>query len=188
MLNSSLCDYGDVYMLVRETTTTTGAGDDAAARQTDERNKEVIFKNCAPFTGYISEINNAQVDNAKDLDVMMPMYDLIKHSDDYSKTSGNLWQYHRYEPDLDNNGNIVSFLGNSALFKFEVKLTEKSHAAGNTKDVKIAVLLKYSSNFWRALDSNMVIKFCYYKFDKFRNIYDNWYKTLCSIYNFNNPR
>ena len=59
--------------------------------------KEIIFKNCAPFTDCISEINNTQVDNAKDLDVVMLMYNLIEYSDNYSKTPGSLWQYYRDE-------------------------------------------------------------------------------------------
>ena len=59
--------------------------------------KEIIFKNCAPFTDCISEINNTQVDNAKDLDVVMLMYNLIEYSDNYSKTRGSLWQYYRDE-------------------------------------------------------------------------------------------
>ena len=72
------------------TITSTGAGDDAAARQADERDKGVVFKNCAPFTNCISEINNTQVDNAKDIDIVMPMYNLIEYSDNYAKTSGSL--------------------------------------------------------------------------------------------------
>ena len=67
ILKSSLCDYRDAYVLVQRTITITGAGADAAARQADERDKGVAFKNCAPFTNCISEINNAQVDNAKDI-------------------------------------------------------------------------------------------------------------------------
>ena len=66
MLKSSLCDYCDAYILVKGKITITGSGDDAAARQADERDKGVAFKNCAPFTNCISEIDNAQVDNAKD--------------------------------------------------------------------------------------------------------------------------
>ena len=66
MLKSSLCDYCDAYILVKGKITITGSGDDAAARQADERDKGVTFKNCAPFTNCISEIDNAQVDNAKD--------------------------------------------------------------------------------------------------------------------------
>ena len=73
MLRSSLCDYSDAYILVKRTITITGAGDDAAARQADERDKGVVFKNCAPFTNCISEINNTQVDNAKDIDIVMPI-------------------------------------------------------------------------------------------------------------------
>ena len=98
MLKSSLCDYSDAYILVKGTITITGAGDDAAVRQADEKDKGVVFKNCAPFTNCISEINNTQVDNAKDIDIVMPMYNLIEYSDNYAKTSGSLWQYYRDEP------------------------------------------------------------------------------------------
>ena len=65
MLRSSLCDYSDAYIFVSGTITITGAGVDDAAKRLDERNKGVIFKNCAPFTDCISEINNTQIDNAK---------------------------------------------------------------------------------------------------------------------------
>ena len=83
MLKSSLCDYSDAYIFVKGTITIAGAGDNAAARQADERDKGVIFKNCAPSTNCISEINNTQVDNAKDNDIVMPMYNLIEYSDNY---------------------------------------------------------------------------------------------------------
>ena len=89
MLKSSLCDYSDAYILVKGKITITGA-DDAAAKQADERDKGVAFKNCAPFTNCVSEINNTQIDNAKDIDIVMPMYNLIEYSDNYSKTSGSL--------------------------------------------------------------------------------------------------
>ena len=78
MLKSGLCDYSDVYILVRGRITITVVGADAAARQTDERDKGVAFKNCAPFINCISEINDTQVDNAKDIDIVMPMYNLIE--------------------------------------------------------------------------------------------------------------
>ena len=81
MLKSSLCDYSDEYILVKETITIAGAGDNAAARQADERDKSVVFKNCAPFTNCTSKLNNTQVDNAKDIDIVMPMYNLIEYSD-----------------------------------------------------------------------------------------------------------
>ena len=123
MLKSSLCDYSDAYILVKGTISITGAGDDAAARQADEKDKGMIFKNCAPFTNCISEINNTQVDNGKDIDIVMSMYNLIEYSDNYANTSGSLWQYYRDEPN-DN-------LANSESFKFKVKITGKTPAADN---------------------------------------------------------
>ena len=90
MLKSSLCDYSDTYVLVKGKITITGAGDDAAARQADERDKGVGFKNCAPFPNCISEINNTQIDNSKDIDIVIPLYNLLEYSDNYAKSSGNL--------------------------------------------------------------------------------------------------
>ena len=86
MLKSSLCDYSDAYVLVKGRITIAGEGDNAATRHLDERDEGVAFKNCAPFINCISEINNAQIDNAKDIDIVMPMYNLIEYSDNYSKT------------------------------------------------------------------------------------------------------
>ena len=98
MLKSSLCDYSDVYLLVKETMTLVWQGAYVAAIQIDNNVKQVIFKNCAPFTDCITEINNTQVDNAKDLDVVMPMHNLIEYSDNYLWTTGNFWKYHKNEP------------------------------------------------------------------------------------------
>ena len=83
MLKSSLFNYSDAYILVSGTITITGVGVDDAAKRLDERNKGVIFKNCAPFTDCISEINNTQIDNAKYRDVVLPMYNLIEYRDNY---------------------------------------------------------------------------------------------------------
>ena len=80
-LKSSLCDYSDAYILVKGRIKIAGAGDNAGARQADERNKGVIFKNCASFIDCISEINNTKTDNTKDIDVVMPMYNLIEYCD-----------------------------------------------------------------------------------------------------------
>ena len=104
MLRSSLCDYTEAYILVKGTITMTRAGDDASARRSDERNKVVIFKNCAPFIKCISRINDAEIDNAQDIDILMPMYNLIEYSNIYSKTSGSLWQYYKDDP----NDNLVN--------------------------------------------------------------------------------
>ena len=92
MLISNLYDFSDAYILVKGTITITGAGENVTARQADEKNKGVIFKNCAPFVKCVSRINNTGIDNAKDIDIVMPVYNLIDYSDNYSKTSGSLWQ------------------------------------------------------------------------------------------------
>ena len=139
MLKSSLCDSSDAYILVKGTITINGAGADAAARQADERDKGVAFKNCAPFTNCISEINNTQVDNAKDINIVMPMYNLIEYSDNYAKTTGSLWHYFRDEPNDD--------IEDSESFKFKIKITGKTPDDDNEKDVEIMVPLKYLSNF-----------------------------------------
>ena len=139
MLRSNLCDYADAYILVNGRITITGAGADAAARQADEINKGVTFKNCAPFTKCICRINNTDIDNARDINTVMPMYNLIEYSDNYSKTSGSLWQYYKDDP----NDNITQ----SESFKSKIKITGKTPAAGNTKDIEIIVPLKYLSNF-----------------------------------------
>ena len=78
MLKSSLFDYSDTYIFVKGSTTIIGEEAVAAARQADERGKGVAFKNCAPFTNCISEINNTQVDNAKDINIIIPLYNLIE--------------------------------------------------------------------------------------------------------------
>ena len=85
MLRASLCDYSVAYILVKgniRVNNTAADGSDA-----NNTNKKVIFKNCAPFTSCISKINNTQIDNAKYIDIVMPMYDLIEYNDNYSKTS-----------------------------------------------------------------------------------------------------
>ena len=89
MLKSSLCSYSNAYILRKGNVTVDNTG--AAGAAANNTNKKVIFKNCAPFTNCISEINNTQVDNAKDTDLVMPMYNSIEYSDNYSKTSGSLW-------------------------------------------------------------------------------------------------
>ena len=117
MLRSNLCDYADSYILVTGTITITGRGDNAGERQADERYKGVTFKNCAPFTKCISRINNTDIDNVLDIDIVMPMYNLIEYSDNYPKIYGSLWQY--YEDDPNDN------LTDSESFKSKVKIQEK---------------------------------------------------------------
>ena len=114
ILRSNLCDHSNVYLLVSGTVTVT-----ALAAAGGNNNMQVAFNNFAPFTDCISEINNTQIDNANYINVVMPMYNLIEYSDNYSRTSGHLWRYYRDEPALTNAGALADFLGNVALFKFE---------------------------------------------------------------------
>ena len=151
MLKSSLCDYNDAYILVKGTITVNNTV--AAGVAVNNTNKKVIFKNCAPFTNCIREINNAQIDNAKDIDIVMPMYNLIEYSDNYAKTTGILWQYCKDIPVRNNNNEIIVFDVNNVTdsFNFKVKFAGQTGNNG-TKNVEIMVPLKYLSNFWRTLE------------------------------------
>ena len=100
MLISDLCDYSDAYVVVKETITV--EGDNNAKK----RNKKLTFKNNAPFfRSCISKINNTFIDNAEDLDIVMPIYNLLECSGNCYMTSGSLWNYHRDEINDDANGN-----------------------------------------------------------------------------------
>ena len=161
MLKSSLCDYSDAYILVKGTISVndTAAGDaiNNNNNNNNNNNRKVIFKNCAPFTNCISEINNTQIDNAKDIDIVIPMYNLIEYSDNYAKTTGSLWQYCKDIPARNNNNELVAFTENSLTdsFNFKEKITGQTGDDG-TKDVEIMVPLKYLSNFWRTLEMPLI--------------------------------
>ena len=129
MLRYNLCDYADAYILVKGNITITGPGNDDATKRADKRDKGVKFKYWAPFTKCISRINNTDIYNAQD--IVMPMYNMIEYSDNYSKTSGSLLQYYKDDP----NDNIA----NSESFKCKIKITGNIPADGNTKDVQIIV-------------------------------------------------
>ena len=147
MLRSNLCDYSDAYIFAKGNVAVNNtAGASAAANNT---NKKVIFKNCAPFTCCISKINNADIDNAKYIDIVMPMYNLIEYSDNYSKTSGSLWQYCKDIPAVNNAGNIVDFTATNTTdsFKFKTKITGQTNDNGEINGIEIMVPLKYLSNF-----------------------------------------
>ena len=108
MLSSSLWDYSYAYILVKGNISGNNTADDDDD-DTNNINKKVIFKNCTPFTDCISKINNTQVDNAKDIDIVMPIYNLTEYSDNYSKTFRSLWQYCKDIPPVNNNDNIANF-------------------------------------------------------------------------------
>ena len=156
MLKSSLCGYSDAYILVKGTITVNNtAAQGAAANNT---NKKVIFKNCSPFTNCISEINNTQIDNAKDIDTVIPTYNVIEYSDNHAKTTGSLWQYCKDIPARNNANNAIIIFSEDNItdsFKFKAKITGQTGNDG-TKDVEIMVLLKYLSNFWRTLEMPLI--------------------------------
>ena len=154
--------YSDAYILAKgKVTVNNTAAADADANNT---NKKVIFKNCAPFTDCISRINNTQADDAKYIDRVIPMYNLIEYSDNYLKTSGSLWQYCKDIPAVNNAGDIVDFNGANATdsFNFKTKITGQTAADNNNGniagrvDVEIMVPLKYLSNFWRTLEMPLI--------------------------------
>ena len=148
MLRSSLHDYSDAYILVKgNISVNNNAGAGAAANNT---NKKVLFKNCVPFTKHISKINNTQIDNAEYIDTVMPMYNLIEYSDNYSKISGSLWQFLQEILAVNNAGDIVDFDGANATdpFNYKTKITRQTAADNNDSniagrvDVEIMVPLK----------------------------------------------
>ena len=152
VIKSSLCDYSDAYILVTGDITATGG--DAVTR--------VAFKNCAPFTKCITHINDEHVDNADNLDIIMRMYNLIEYSDNYSDTSGSLWQFKRDESPLTNDGNSDNVsINNYTSFAYKSSFFEPLIVADNGvfENVKIAVSLKYFSNFWRSLEIPLIVKF-----------------------------
>ena len=148
VIKSNLCDYSDAYILVTGNITATGG----------DANTRVAFKNCAPFTKCITHINDEHVDNADNLDIIMPMYNLIEYSDNHSDTS-SLWQFKRDKQNM-NNGNPANVTTDvSTSFKYKSSFIKESTAVNNNrvfKNVKIAVSLKYLSNFWRSLEMPLI--------------------------------
>ena len=156
MLKPSLCDYSDAYILVKGTVTVGGTL--TAGATADNTNRKVIYKNCTRFTNCINEINNTQEDNAEDTDIVMPMYNLIEYTDNYSQTSGSLWKYCKDIPPVNNNGNVVDFNGATAAdsFNSKAKITDQTDDDGEIDNVQIMVPLKYLSNFWRTLEMRLI--------------------------------
>ena len=104
-LESNLCDYSDAYILVTGNINVTGG----------DANTKVAFKNCAPFKKCRTEINETFVDDAEHINIAMPMYNLIEYSDNYSDTSGSLWQLKRDEIE----GDVDLTVENSSSFRYK---------------------------------------------------------------------
>ena len=176
MLRSSSCDFSDAYIAVKGNifvTKKTFTADDIDAPNNTAANinatntannnafgnEKLIFKNNAPFINCISKINGARIDGAEDLDVVIPMYNLLEYSKNYRKTTSSLWNYYRDEPNNTvGDNNITHSILNSESFDYKANFTENGVTHDNlTKtDVKIVVPLKYLSNFWRHLDIPLI--------------------------------
>ena len=155
VLRSDLCDYSDAYVWVKGKITVTDPNNNA------NFDRRLTLKNNAPFISCISKIKVELIENAEDLDIMIPMYNLLEYSKNYEKTSGSLFNYYRDEPkdhdegDGDNAINISIRDSNSVDYKTKIL---GSLAAGELeKDyVEIAIPLKYLGNFWRSLDITLI--------------------------------
>ena len=143
-IESSLCDYSDAYILVTGNITVTGGN----------ANTKVAFKNCAPFTECRTEINKTFVNRTEHINIAMPMYNLIEYSDNYSDTSGSLWQFKRDGLNV-NDINAALTNDNAPSFKYKARIIGNIGADGRKNGVKIDVPLKYLSNFWRSLEISL---------------------------------
>ena len=174
ILRSDLCDYADAYILVNGTITVAGK------QPRDRQNKPVILKNNAPFVSCITRINGELIEDADDLDIVMPMYNLLECSKNYRKTIGSL--YHYYRDELNDNANLNNFANNNVVssnsFQYKNKIIGNTYnidstivpAAGGArvanpnynannsgkKNVELAIPLKYLGNFWRALNMPLI--------------------------------
>ena len=112
MPRSDLCDFSDAYFVIKGKTIVTNPNNNAYDRK-------LALKNNAPFLSCISKVNNILIDNAQDLDIVMPMYNLLEYSKNYKKTIGSLWNYYRDEPNSDATGNINYSIKNSKSFEYK---------------------------------------------------------------------
>ena len=167
MLRSNLCDYSDAYILVKGTITVTapGANNDANNIR-DKRNRPLILKNNTPFVSCITRINGELIEDANDLDIVIPMYNYSKN---YRKTIGSLYNYYRYElsDDADDNNFDNIKVVNSNIFKYKNKITGNTYNVNvgvggydviknGKQELELAIPLKYLGNFWRALNIPLI--------------------------------
>ena len=147
VLKPNLCDCAEAYILVDGTIRAAAAN----------ANTRLALKNCAPFTKCNLEINDEHVDTAENLDIVMPMYNLIEYSDNYKDSSATLYQYKRDEPPEANA--IFDLTADvSSSFKYKIKLLGNPVLDGAIakRNVKVVVPLKYLSNFFRSLEMPLI--------------------------------
>ena len=170
MLRSNLCDYSDAYILVKGTITVTSPGvNNNANNKRDKRNRPLILKNNAPFVSCITRINGELIEDDNDLDIVIPMYNLLEYSKNYRKTIGSLYTYYRDElsDDADDNNFDNIKVVNSESFKYKNKITGYTYNVdaddddydvnkNGKQEIELAIPLKYLGNFWRALNIPLV--------------------------------
>ena len=146
VLKPNLCDYAETYILVDGTIRAANA----------VNNTRLALKNCAPFTKCNLEINDEHVDTAENLDIVMPMYNLIEYSDNYQDSSATIYQYKRDEPPPILANNLAT--NTSSSYKYKIDLIGDPVVGNNVarRDVKIVVPLKYLSNFFRSLEMPLI--------------------------------
>ena len=166
MVRSDLCDYADAYILANGTITVTANGDNNNANNIrDKKSRPLILKNNAPFVSCITKINGELIEDVEDLDIVMPMYNLLEYSKNYRKTIGSFYNYYRDE--LGDNANDNDNTDNSNAFRYKNKITGITYnvAAGaedyivnknGTQNIELAIPLKYLGNFWRALNMPLI--------------------------------
>ena len=148
-IESSLCDYSDAYISVTGNITVTRtiavpagspAGPQPQRKQSLDAATQLIFKTCAPFKKCSTKIDGTFVEETDFINITMPMYNLIEYSDNYSDTSGRLWDFKRDE--IVNNANVTND-NNAPSFKYKANLIGNTETNGTKKGVKIAEQLKY---------------------------------------------
>ena len=146
-LESSLCDYSDTYVLITGTVTVTGGN----------ANRKVVFKNRALSKECRIEINEAFVNNAENTNIAMPMFNLIKYSDNNSDTSGSLWKFKRDKLNADKvNANLDDNDAPSFTYKASIIANTVADGDNSKKKLKLAVPFKYLSNFWRSWEMPLI--------------------------------
>ena len=122
----------------------------------NKRNKNLVFKNNAPFINCISKINGVKIDNAEDLDVVMPMYNLLEYSKNYRKTTGSLWNYYRDEPSNPLSSNSESFKYKTSITGniYNIDVSEAGYDENKVgkNETEVVIPLKHLSNFWRSFN------------------------------------
>ena len=170
MLRSNLCDYSEAYILVKGTITVTAPGvNNDANNIRDKRIRPLILKTNAPFVSCITRINGELIEDADDLDIVMPMYNLLEYSKNYRETIGSLYNYYRDElsDDADDNNFDNIKVINSNTFKYKNKITGNTYNVNagtqgydvnknGMQEVELAIPLKYLGNFWRALNIPLI--------------------------------